>query len=122
MNPAFGVIGLARKGGLLTMGEEATGAACRAGQAAAVFTASDISENSLRRAAHYASVAGVEHFLLSPSKAELGEICGRESLAMFAVLDVGMALTIAKRFSSDEEKLERLQEAVNAARARKKKR
>ena len=97
MNPNLGIIGLARKGGMLAMGEEPTGAACRSYHAFAVFTAADAAANSIRRAEHFAQLGGVPHIPVSASKEELGAVCGRASLAMFALTDAGLALSAAKR-------------------------
>ena len=94
----LGLIGLARKGGLIAMGEEPTGNACRTFKAYAVFTASDAAANSVHRASGFAEAGGVLHIKINATKEELGAACGRSSLAMFAICDAGMALTIAKRF------------------------
>ena len=113
MNPGLGLIGLARKGGRIEMGEEPCGSACRAGRAAAVFTACDAADNSLRRASGFAKLAQIPHFTLNFTKEDLGAACGRNSLAMFAVCDFGLALTIAQRLClCDECELDFLKQAV----------
>lgn len=121
MNPNLGIIGLARKGGMLAMGEEPTGAACRSYHAFAVFTAADAAANSIRRAEHFAQLGGVPHIPVSASKEELGAVCGRASLAMFALTDAGLALSAAKRLGAcTPEQLQMLTDAV-ARTAQKKK-
>lgn len=113
MNPVLGLIGLARKGGRVALGEEPTGTACRMCKAYAVFTASDAAENSIRRASSFAALCGVGHFKLKATKAELGAACGRTSVAMFAITDAGLALSIAQRLADcAAEELEYLEEAV----------
>ncbi len=113
MTSNLSIIGLARKGGMIAMGEEPCGNACRAYKAAAVFTASDAAENSVRRASGFASLGDVPHIKLQATKEQLGSSCGRSSLAMFAITDAGFALTVAKRLADcDAETLEVLQEAA----------
>ncbi len=121
MNPVLGLIGLARKGGRIALGEEPTATACRMGKAYAVFTASDAAENSVRRASSFAALCGVGHFKLRATKSELGAACGRTSVAMLAMTDSGLALTVAQRLADCvAEDLEYLEEAV-AFTAKKKK-
>lgn len=117
MNPALGLIGLARRGGLISMGEEPTGTACRMMRAAAVFCASDAAENSLRRARSFAELGGVPFLMLRATKEELGNACGRSSLAMFALLDAGMALSVAERLGDDPAAIALLSEAAAAEKA-----
>ena len=113
MNPVLGLIGLARKGGKIAMGEEPTSTACRMCKACAVFTASDAAANSVKRASNFAELCGVGVFKLNATKEELGAACGRSSLAMFAVEEPGLALAVAERLSDcDEQSLEYLKEAV----------
>ena len=50
MNKALNYLGLAKKAGLLEIGEENTGAAIRGGKARLVLLASDASDNAGRRA------------------------------------------------------------------------
>ena len=97
MNNTLGLIGIAKKGGMLEIGEEPTGAAVRSRHAKAVFTASDAAANSVRRAAHFAAVGNVPHIPMPATKAELGAACGRSSCAMFAVTDAGIALSLAQK-------------------------
>ncbi len=112
MTANLSIIGLARKGGMIAMGEEPCGNACRMYKAAAVFTASDAADNSIRRAAGFAELGGVPHIKLDATKEQLGASCGRSSLAMFAITDAGFALTVAKRLANcDAEILEILQSA-----------
>lgn len=121
MTSNLSIIGLARKAGMLAMGEEPCGNACRMFKAAAVFTASDAAENSVRRAAGFAQLGDVPHIKLSATKEELGASCGRSSLAMFAITDAGFALTIAKRLAScDTDALKALElAAARSAKLRK---
>jgi len=103
MNPNLSIIGLARKGGMLAMGEEPCSVACRTFKAAAVFTAADAAENSVRRARGFAELCDVPHISLTATKEELGYACGRSSLAMFAICDAGFALSVAKRLAPEAE-------------------
>ena len=117
MNPALGLIGLARRGGLIAMGEEPTGAACRTMKAAAVFCASDAAENSRRRARGFAELGGVPCLTAQATKEELGGACGRTSLAMFALFDPGLALSVAKKLCPQDAAVSALEAAAEAEKA-----
>ena len=96
MDNALRLIGLARKGGFVEVGEEPVGAAARAHKARLVVLAADAADNTLRRAAHFAQ-AGAVPVLQSPyTKGELGLSVGRASCAMLAVTDYGLAAALAR--------------------------
>ncbi len=54
MNKVLNLLGLAKKGGRLEVGEEPTGAAARAKDARLLLIASDAADNSFRRLKHFA--------------------------------------------------------------------
>ena len=96
MDNVLRLIGLARKGGRVEVGEEPVGAAARARKARLVLLAADAADNTLRRAAHFAQ-AGAVPVLQSPyTKGELGLSVGRASCAMLAVTDYGLAAALAR--------------------------
>lgn len=91
------LLGLIRKAGRLEMGEEPTGAACRARKAAVVLLAEDAAPNTCRRAAHFGELGKCLWLPLPCSKAELGRSLGRSSCAMLAVTDAGFAAALLKK-------------------------
>lgn len=96
MNNGLNYIGLARRSGRVEIGEEATAAATRGHKAFVVCTASDASPHSVRRAELFAEAASLPHLPLPATKTELGAALGRESCAMLALCDAGLALALAR--------------------------
>ena len=90
MDNALRLIGLARKGGRVEVGEEPVGAAARARKARLVVLAADAADNTLRRASHFALSAGVPVLQSPYTKGELGLSVGRSSCAMLAITDYGL--------------------------------
>jgi len=102
MDNGLGVLGIARKAGRVEAGEEPTGAAARAGKASALFTASDISGNSLRRARGFAEAGKAPMIELPFSKGEIGAALGRTDTVMFAITDTGLAAAFLKRLAASD--------------------
>ena len=93
------MLGLALRGGRLAVGEEPVEAVARARDARILFLASDATDNTQRRAKHFAD-AGQCLFLQLPfTKAEVGQAVGRTSAAIVAVTDVGLAAAIVHRLA-----------------------
>lgn len=100
---ALQLLSLARKGGNLQLGEENTGAACRAGHARLILVASDAADNALHRARNF-SAAGKTSFLRIPyDKETLGHACGRRVCAMAALTDVSLARAFMQALGHPEE-------------------
>ena len=57
MPNSLNVLGLARKAGFVEAGEEAAGAACRAGKARVLLVASDASANAQHRAENFTAAS-----------------------------------------------------------------
>lgn len=123
MDSALSMIGLALRAGRLAAGEDPAADACRGTRCRLLLTASDASENTLRRMERYAREGGCLTLALPYTKAELGAALGRESCAAAAVTDLGLAQAIAEklggRYGETVEKL-RLK-ARRAAQRREKK-
>lgn len=96
MDKALNYLALARKAGLLELGEEPVGAAARAQHARLVVVASDASDHSWRRAQSF--VAGTAQLCVKApfTKDQLGFAIGRSSLAMAAFTDPALALAFLK--------------------------
>ena len=99
MDNALRLIGLARKGGFVEVGEEPVGAATRAHKARLVVLAADAADNTLRRAAHFAQAGSVPAVQTPYTKGELGLAVGRSSCAMLALTDHGLAASFARKLA-----------------------
>jgi len=86
------ILGLAKKAGLLAVGEEAAGAAARSGKTKLIISASDASERSYRNARINADAGFAMCIVVPYTKFELGSIVGRGSPGTIAFLDTGLAV------------------------------
>ena len=102
MDKALNYIALARKAGLVELGEEPVGAAARALKAHLIVVAGDASDHTWRRAKSY--VAGTEQqcIRIPFTKEELGFVVGRTSLAIAALTDPAMALSMVNALGEPE--------------------
>ncbi|HHT17809.1 MAG TPA: 50S ribosomal protein L7 [Papillibacter sp.] len=89
MNNAL--LGLAKKAGLLEIGEDSVTRAVRAHKACVIFTASDASPNAQRRAGQLAAQRRCPHVSLPLTKEELGALVGRRTPGILAMTDAGLA-------------------------------
>ena len=114
MDRALNYIGLARKAGLVELGEEPVGAVARARKARLVVVAQDATDHTWRRAKSF--VSGTEQICLKIpySKDQLGQAVGRSELALAAFTDPALALAFLKaleqpdRYRAEMESLEKL--------------
>ena len=90
MNNALGVLGIAKKAGLLVIGDESVNAAAKQRKAKLILSAADASDASKRHAQYYAESGGV-WAQLEFTKSELAEVIGRGAPGMIAVTDPGLA-------------------------------
>lgn len=102
MNRALNYLALARKAGLVELGEEPVGAAARAAHARLIVVASDATDHTWRRAKSF--VAGTEQQLLRVpfSKQEMGQAIGRTDLALAAFTDSALALAFVEALAEPE--------------------
>ena len=114
MDKALNYMGLARKAGLIELGEEPVGAVARARKARLVVVAQDATDHTWRRAKSF--VAGSEQICLKVpySKDQLGQAVGRTELALAAFTDPALALAFVQalnqpeRYKAELESLEKL--------------
>jgi ribosomal protein L7Ae-like RNA K-turn-binding protein len=85
------LLGIAKKAGLLEIGDESVSGAARVRKAKVILSACDASDGSKRRARGYAETCGSIHLILPSSKEELSAIIGRGLPGMLAILDAGIA-------------------------------
>lgn len=102
MADVLSLIGLAKKAGKLEIGEEPTGAVCRARKARLVLLASDAASNTVRRAAHFGEAGKTLWVTLPCAKSDLGAAVGRTSCAMAAVTDAGFAAAITEKLAAED--------------------
>ena len=102
MDRALNYMGLARKAGLIELGEEPVGAAARAQKARLLVVAQDASDHTWRRAQSF--VSGSEQICLKVpyTKDQLGQAIGRTELALAAFTDPALALAFVKALDQPE--------------------
>ena len=108
MDKALNYMSLARKAGLIELGEEPVGAAARAQKARLVAVAKDAGDHTWRRAKSF--VAGTDQVCVHTpyTKDEMGQATGRTSLALAAFTDPAMALAFLKALPQQERYCEEL--------------
>ena len=97
-------LGLMRRAGKLSVGEEGTGQAARAGKAKLILLASDASDNARDRAEGFARRGGAALVRLRADKATLASALGVAGVAMAAVCDAGFARALLEKFPEDLER------------------
>ena len=121
MDKALRYLGLARKAGLAELGEEPVGAITRSGKGHLVLVASDASDHTWRRAKSFVAGTDQQCVRLPYPKSEMGLATGRQELAIAAITDAGMALTLVSALD-EPEKHKAVAEVLQAKADRAKKR
>ena len=98
-------LGLMRRAGKLSVGEEGTGQAARAGKARLILLARDASDNARDRAEGFARRCGAALVLLHADKAALASALGVAGGSMAAVCDAGFARALLEKFPEDTERM-----------------
>lgn len=127
VDKALNYMSLARKAGLIELGEEPVGGATRALKARLVVVAADSGDHTWRRAKSFAAGTDQQCIRLAVTKEEMGFVVGRQSLAIAAVTDVQLALAMVNSLGQSEkykqaiavltEKAERLRKRQAEAKA-----
>lgn len=94
------LLGLALRGGRLDVGEEPVALAAKAGRARLILLASDAAGNTLRRAEHLAREGHCLWLAVPFPKAELGRALGRDTAAIAALTDTGLAAAVTERLAA----------------------
>ena len=102
MDKVLNYIGLARKAGRAELGEEPVGAAARALHAHLIVVAGDASDHTWRRAKSYAAGTDQQCIRLPYSKDEVGMAIGRQELAIAAITDPALALSLVQALPQPE--------------------
>lgn len=107
---ALGLLCLAKKGGSLELGEDGTGAACRAGHGRLILLASDAAGNTQRRAVNFSQGGRIPIRSLPYDKETLGGAFGKAVCAIAALTDVSLALAFVKALDQPEQDRQLLDE------------
>ncbi|MCI2058328.1 MAG: hypothetical protein LKJ80_03880 [Oscillibacter sp.] len=123
-NNLLSLLGLARRAGMVQMGEDAAAESVDGRAARLLALASDAGGNTARRAAQLAARSGVLLIRLPSSKTELGSALGCASCAVLALEDLGFAAAAVDRLAQTDPKqygpvLEKLKLKVKRAAERK---
>ena len=116
MDRALNYLAIARKAGLVELGEEPVGAAARANHARLVIVASDASDHTWRRAMSFVYQTGQQCLRVKYTKDELGMAVGRTSLAMAAFTDPALGLAFAEALGEPEKHKAVLEDLQNRTR------
>lgn len=95
-------LSLARRGGMLEIGDEPVAAIARAHHARVIFVAKDAADNTKRRADHLADTGNCILLTVPYTKAELGQTTGRASAALLAITDIGFANTLVRQLAQND--------------------
>ncbi len=93
------LLGLAKRAGCLSVGDEAVRAAVTAGKVRLVLCASDASDRTRETFSFVTENAGVAFVSVTETKEELGNALGRRPAATVAVCDIGFAAALAKKLA-----------------------
>ena len=102
MDKALNYLSIARKAGLAELGEEPVGAAAREGKAYLIAVASDASDHTWRRAKSYTAGTKQQCLRLPFTKDEMGMAIGRQELAIAAITDAKLALSLVQALNQEE--------------------
>ena len=102
MDKVLNYLALARKAGLAELGEEPVGAATRALHGHLVVVASDASDHTWRRAKSFVAGTNQQCLRLPYTKNEMGMAIGRQELAIAAITDAKLALSLVQALEQPE--------------------
>ena len=102
MDRSLQLLGIAKKAGLLAIGGDDVSAAARSGKARLILSASDASENALRRARVNAETGAAVHVIVPYTRFELGNMTRRGSPGTAAILDAGLAAGFLRGLAETE--------------------
>ena len=116
MDKTLNYLALARKAGIAELGEDPVGAITRALKGHLVLVAQDASDHTWRRAKSFVAGTDQQCLRLPYTKAEMGFAIGRQELAIAAITDAGMALSVVESLGQPE----RHKEVIEVLSAKKK--
>ena len=99
----LGFLGLMRRAGKLSNGEDGTRQAVRSGKAVLILLAADASANTEKKAAALADSRQLPLIRLSADKETLSSALGVAGGAVFAVCDRGFSQALQKKLRTEQE-------------------
>lgn len=114
MKSSLSFLGLAKKCGRLAIGDDAVTTAVITKKARLIITAADAGEHALKRANNLSAQSGIPHLILDETKDELGLTAGRNSVAIAAVMDMGMAASFVQKYNVETGKHSELEAELTA--------
>ena len=90
------LLGLMRRAGAISPGEDQAGESVRAGKAKLLLFSSDISDNARRKAENLSQGSNVQLISLPFDRGELGAALGLGSCSLAAVTDLGFAQALMR--------------------------
>ncbi len=121
MDKVLNYLSIARKAGLAELGEEPVAVAARAQNACLVVVAQDASDHTWRRAKSLVAGTNQQCLRLCVTKEEMGMAIGRTSLAVAAITDAALALSLVQALENQDackDVVQVLQEKVQRQRQR----
>ena len=101
MNKALNLLGLARKGGNIELGEDNCSIVCRSGKAKLLILATDAGDSVTHRASYFVHSGKPPLIRVDYTKDEMGTALGRNVCPIAAVTDVRLALAFVKAMGDD---------------------
>ncbi len=102
MDKALSYLGIARKAGMLSIGEESCGGAAAAGRVRLLLLAGDASENAQKRAEGFLLHRRAPLRRLPWSKEELSALLGRRGCSMIGFTELGLAAEFAAAMATGD--------------------
>lgn len=99
---ALRLLGLARRGRRLEVGEEPVGSCCRSSHARLLLIANDASDHTFRRARSFCRTGKPPYICVPYTKDELGSALGCNSCALCAFTDPALALAFMQALDAPE--------------------
>ena len=121
MDKSLRYLALARKAGLVELGEEPACTASASGKAKLILVASDASDHTWRKAKSLVSGTDQQLVRLPFTKDEMGLAIGRTSLAIAAITDAGIGASLVEALEQPDANGDVVQ-ALKACAAREKQR
>ena len=103
------LLGIARKGGNVAIGEEPVAAAAAGGKARLIILAADAASGTRRRAERFGALHGAPVITLRADKQMLGAWLGRGTVAIVAVTEIQLARAFLERLEPREDYADALQ-------------
>ena len=102
LEKALHLLGIARKGGNIAIGEDPVGTAAHGAKARLIILASDAAGHTQRRAQSFGSLHHTPVVTIDADKTALGGIFGRASVAMAALTDIYLAKSFLEALEDPE--------------------